>query len=379
MKNEPKVLVIGAGVSSITTAISLKSQGFDVSIMSRELPGQKPPQNPQFASLFPSASVIPHSVSHPELNRLFEDSQDVFRLLEKHHVPGLTFHHHFELFAFSEPFASYTEALYAFREFDPERWNPAHPELSTASGWEFQALFAEWPIYFPFLMRSAEKAGIPIENREVDLNALAELKADIIINCSGIGSSVLEQEAQPPGISRGHLLYVKDAPLLRDPEHQVVSYNVSTGTYTNSAGEAQDVYCYPRSDGWILGGSRQPGTLDEDGNWVGEPDTESSFPEEIRNLNREIILHTFGVDLHDFPDQEELIAYRYLGDRQKGLRLEAEVCADRLVIHNYGHGGAGVTLSWGCAFEILKLLADRKLSPEVSLRHFAETVVKVLS
>jgi hypothetical protein len=31
------------------------------------------------------------------------------------------------------------------------------------------------------------------------------------------------------------------------------------------------------------------------------------------------------------------------------LRLEAETRDGGLVIHNYGHGGAGVTLSWGCA------------------------------
>jgi D-amino-acid oxidase len=31
------------------------------------------------------------------------------------------------------------------------------------------------------------------------------------------------------------------------------------------------------------------------------------------------------------------------------VRLEAEWIGDSLVVHNYGHGGAGVTLSWGCA------------------------------
>ncbi len=40
--------------------------------------------------------------------------------------------------------------------------------------------------------------------------------------------------------------------------------------------------------------------------------------------------------------------------RKLGVRLEREQLHDgRIVIHNYGHGGAGFTLSWGCAREVL--------------------------
>src|SRR5688572_29683787 len=35
--------------------------------------------------------------------------------------------------------------------------------------------------------------------------------------------------------------------------------------------------------------------------------------------------------------------------RPAGFRVEAERIADKLVVHNYGHGGGGVTLSWGTA------------------------------
>ncbi|MBT8145867.1 MAG: FAD-binding oxidoreductase [Gammaproteobacteria bacterium] len=33
--------------------------------------------------------------------------------------------------------------------------------------------------------------------------------------------------------------------------------------------------------------------------------------------------------------------------RRQGFRVEAEPMDDKLVIHNYGHGGGGITLSWG--------------------------------
>jgi hypothetical protein len=33
--------------------------------------------------------------------------------------------------------------------------------------------------------------------------------------------------------------------------------------------------------------------------------------------------------------------------------LEAERQGNKFIVHNYGHGGAGITMSWGCAQEIV--------------------------
>ena len=37
------------------------------------------------------------------------------------------------------------------------------------------------------------------------------------------------------------------------------------------------------------------------------------------------------------------------------VRLEMETVDGQRIVHNYGHGGAGVTLSWGCAVEVVSL------------------------
>src|SRR5215216_4119563 len=44
--------------------------------------------------------------------------------------------------------------------------------------------------------------------------------------------------------------------------------------------------------------------------------------------------------------------------RRDGFRVDAESCGDKLLVHNYGHGGCGVTLSWGTASLALDLIAE---------------------
>lgn len=44
--------------------------------------------------------------------------------------------------------------------------------------------------------------------------------------------------------------------------------------------------------------------------------------------------------------------------RAAGPRIEAERLGDKLLIHNYGHGGSGWSLSWGSAARVLQLLHE---------------------
>ena len=44
--------------------------------------------------------------------------------------------------------------------------------------------------------------------------------------------------------------------------------------------------------------------------------------------------------------------------RPEGFRVEAERIGEKLLVHNYGHGGAGITLSWGTASLAADLLSE---------------------
>src|SRR5215213_1760528 len=44
--------------------------------------------------------------------------------------------------------------------------------------------------------------------------------------------------------------------------------------------------------------------------------------------------------------------------RAEGFVVQAERVGNKLLVHNYGHGGAGITLSWGTATQAVDLLRD---------------------
>lgn len=133
---------------------------------------------------------------------------------------------------------------------------------------------------------------------------------------------------------------------------------------TIDANLAGEVYAYPRQDTLVLGGSRIVADVDPDERWDGIPEGATrtidgvTVPARIVETNAEILAEYADVDLRE-GELAGRYGYRPVRDPDgEGVRLECERIDGRPVVHNYGHGGAGVTLSWGSAVEVASLVRD---------------------
>lgn len=367
-----KIIIIGGGVSGISCALLLQKLGFETEVISKDPLLPSKPADPKLVSSFPAASIIPHSIDHPNLNSLFGNSLIFFEKLFSKNFKGLGKHLHYELFAHQEEIPEYGPLMHNFEVLDETSIlkAPTHPSIPTTFGFKSDCFFADWSIYFPDLIKAYKKAGGKVSIKKITRNEIQQLDSDIILNCTEFGGPELAGEEFEPIIYKGHLLHINGVPKLKNEAGQTVSYNFTPGYehYHTENGTILDVYCYSRENKLVLGGSRLSGTLSEDDEWIGEKSIEPGIeidgiiiPEQILSINHDIIRHTYGIDLYSYADKLAYIGYRFMGNKQSGLKLEAEEAFDKLIIHNYGHGGAGVTVSWGCAFQVASIIF-RKLN-----------------
>jgi hypothetical protein len=362
------VAIIGLGISGLTTAILLQRLGYSVTIYSDKA-DLLASNDPLIASSFPAASIIPHSVYHNNLNDLFSESQSLFSKLYKARFPGVEIHRHFELFNSKTLRPEYLSRMNRVIDFPEIDWMPRHPEIKINDGWEFECFFTDWDIYFSSLLELFKDQNGYFVNDKVDLNLYSSIKENIIVNCAGIGSCMIDSEDANPLLLLGHLLKKKNTPILKDRNGMTISYNFTPGKdiYSTSDGHPLDVYFYPRNSDWVLGGSRFEVLLDQKGDWKHKDQMSVQFPQQIVQINHDILLETFGIDSDDFKEETYQEGIRYLRNRNNGLRLDAEKVGDKLIIHNYGHGGAGVTLSWGCAYRIASTIKTELNNHELTL------------
>ncbi|XP_038155479.1 D-aspartate oxidase isoform X1 [Cyprinodon tularosa] len=193
-------------------------------------------------------------------------------------------------------------------------------------GQAFTSIKCECSSYLPWLEKRFREAGGQVEQRKV--NSLQELSDgfDLIVNCSGLGSKELVGDAGVYPV-RGQVLQV-EAPWLN---HFIRDGDGKT-------------YIYPGIHSVTIGGTRQ------EGDWrlhVDKGDTQSILERCARlepSLKKAKVLSEW-VGLR--PSRRN--------PRVERERVQLQGCMVP-VVHNYGHGGWGVTIAWGTALDALELV-----------------------
>jgi len=359
------ITIIGGGIIGITTAVHLREIGYRTTLITALRADNSSLRSgyPQFASLFPPACILPHSIEMTDLVEVFAISQERFSKLA--HVPeaGVRWQQHYELFeAIGAEEPEYANVLVGYAPYGSDRDHLRFDRGSGShvTGWVSEMLFAEIPTYVPYLYKRYLDQGGIIAEQCLSKEDVANIRSDCVVNCTGLWARELFNDRDLYPV-RGHLLLVLDAPVPFTPNGKLFSYTfkVPDSEYP------YDLYFFARSKssppgarGWLLGGSRTAADPDKGEPWQFDPtpfEMVDGVPRIIFDVNR-AILHriTNGTDLAAYPRQS-YVGYRPA--RRGGVRLEAAEEFGRILIHNYGHGGAGVAMSWGCAMKVEQLIS----------------------
>ncbi|KAM0268529.1 hypothetical protein ACHAQH_009968 [Verticillium albo-atrum] len=199
-------------------------------------------------------------------------------------------------------------------------------------------------IYLQWLLEKCRQGKVTLDRRRVTHIRDARIAEDVtaVMNCTGLGSYSLggvEDKSMYP--TRGQTLLVEQPlqPLKR-------MYFRSPRRVDN---DTTYVFQRPMAGGVVLGGCRQ------DGNWSGDVDGE--LAEDIKRR-----CCALAPDLGRPEDLKVIRQGVGLRPGRKGgprVEVEGREGGDVVIVHNYGHSGAGYQASWGSADHGVKLLEEK--------------------
>jgi len=307
--------VIGCGVIGLTTAIVLQETGHDVTICCKDLPENT-------VSAVAAAIWFPFS-AEPKKRVDAWSKSTFFAFTKLSRQPRKTgvFMTDFLVYVEDPTYVYWEDALPQGIKKDAE------PELIPEdyhTAYYLRVPFSDSSMYMPYLMDRFRKNGGQMIQREVS-DLLAEANNyDWIINCTGLGAKALcnDDELYP---IRGQVLR------LQKPDQPM-------RTFIDEYMPQRLAYALQRTNDIILGGTAVPHDDSEE--------EHTAVTERIRELCQEK-----QPELKALPILEVKVGLR---PGRKSIRLEKQ--PGRNIIHNYGHGGSGYTVSWGCAKEVVQII-----------------------
>lgn len=310
-----RVAVIGAGVTGLTVACELAEAGHEVCIVAEH-------DTPDTVSAITAALWFPHATEQSEASlQMLRRSRARFDELARDRDTGVVPMSGviFERLADADHswFAAAPDAA-----FVPER------ELlpGALAGVRATLPFIEMPIYLPWLRRRAQSLGIGIEVRRIDDPAELADEADAVVVACGIRGGELLGDDDTVFPIRGQVVCVANPGL--------------TEWFIDTDDPLEMIYVFPRTHDVVVGG------IGEAGSWSTEvdADTEAAMLERAARV------------IPQLAGQPVLSRAAGLRPARPTIRIEHVDRPGVPVIAAYGHGGAGVTLSWGTAERVAALV-----------------------
>jgi D-amino-acid oxidase len=321
------VLVIGAGVIGLTTATCLAEAGVSVAIATAE-----PPQ--QSTSAAAGAIWGPHLVGMDD--RVARWADVTLARFAEYSAPGIGANALDGIVRTASGIAAKRAAGEAPPEFAAglamSPCGPAEIPPGYGSAWRLSAPIVAMPGYLNYLAERFDRAGgtTPFPARIGTLSHARTFApaARVIVNCTGCGARDLVPDPEVTPV-RGQVVVTSNP--------GIADFFVGTG-----ADPGDLTYLFPHRDVVVLGGT------EESGSWRLEADPETA---------ERIIAACTAIR----PElaQATVLEHRVgLRPARPQVRLAAEPGDGVTIVHNYGHGGAGVTLSWGCAEDAAALTLE---------------------
>lgn len=320
------ILVLGAGVSGLTSAYLLLEAGHRVMLWARDLP---------LATTSNVAGAVwgPFKAYPEDLVTAWgATTYRRFTELARVDGAGVLVSPVFEFFPTRVDDPWWRSAVEGFRRPRPDELPARY-----ADGYAYNAPVIEMPIYLAWLRGEVARRGGHIEHRAVANLAEAFAAANVIVNCTGLGARELVGDRS---------LYPSRGQVVRVRQRGLRTVRIGDVGETHGKATSEIAYVIPRITDIVLGGT----DLERVENTTPDPATTAAILRRCEALDPEL-----------GPVRAEDIVSVAVGLRpvRPTVRVERErVAPERWVVHNYGHGGAGVTLSWGCAAEVRELVRE---------------------
>lgn len=360
MENPKSALILGAGAQGLACAVRLWEQGWDVTVMAEQWNNRVTSSGAGAIWEFPPWMCEPKENSARWTLDTLEPLMRLSALSDSDFLKtGARMQRSYYVYVKDEITAR--EKFAALLALPPHylsilqpQWGLPPPGLLTeASDWgdgvtAYAACVSHLaPVvcmsrYMPWLTRAVSSlphvtmCQATVKSVMDVLSRKREVGASIVVNCLGLGSREVFQDSNMLG-TKGRLVYALCPGLSQRFSLAFVSIEDDPGGLT---------YMIPQVDGVVaMAGTAEP-----------EATAETHAAEEEEGIVRRCT-RAFAC----LRDKPLVVVGSWMGIRPRrkgGIRLEIERLNNDIIIHNYGHGGSGVIMSWGTATEVASLAEE---------------------